>query len=358
MTRPRRPRWSPAAGYGIPDTMRLVLITAAPFEAVSGASFYHRRLLAAWQDMGGEAEVIALETPAKAALADRFDDAAAILVEGSAFELALAALPGLQARGALALIHHPTALEPGTPEPRRNQLKQLETTMLPKFRGVIAASTPIAERLSSEFGVLASRIHVLVPGTDHQPQVAIDADAPFGTPCTILSLGTLTYRKGYDVLLRALALLPDLNWRLILAGEPRDPAYAAEIVDLTDRLGLTDRVERHGAAAGAELAALWARTDLFASATRFEGFGMAIAEAMARGLPVAITDGGAAGDLVVVGAGIVAPVDDVAQFSKALRRLIFSPALRAEMGAIAWNHARSLPQWPEQAAALERILRH
>jgi len=338
--------------------MRLVLITTAPFEAVSGASFYHRRLLAAWQDMGGVSEIIALDAPAAATMADRFDETSAIIVEGSAFELALPAMSGLQARGALALIHHPTALEPGTPEARRNQLKQLETTLLPNFRGVIAASTPIAQRLSSEFGVLASRIHVLVPGTDPQPQVRIDAHAPFGAPCTILSLGTLTYRKGHDVLLRALALLPDLNWHLILAGEPRDTTYADQITALIDDLAIKDRVERHGAAAGAELAALWARADLFASATRFEGFGMAIAEAMARGLPVAITDGGAAGDLVVVGAGIVAPVDDIAQYSKALRRLIFSPALRAEMGAIAWNHARTLPQWPAQAATLERILRH
>lgn len=338
--------------------MRLVLITTAPFEAVSGASFYHRRLLAAWQDMGGVSEIIALDAPAVATMADRFDETSAIIVEGSAFEPALPAMSGLQARGALALIHHPTALEPGTPEARRNQLKQLETTLLPNFRGVIAASTPIAQRLSSEFGVLASRIHVLVPGTDPQPQVRIDAQAPFGAPCTILSLGTLTYRKGHDVLLRALAMLPDLNWHLILAGEPRDAIYADQITALIDDLGINDRVERRGAAAGAELAALWARTDLFASATRFEGFGMAIAEAMARGLPVAITDGGAAGDLVVVGAGIVAPVDDIAQYSKALRRLIFSPALRAEMGAIAWNHARTLPQWPAQAAALERILRH
>ncbi len=340
------------------NLMRLILITIAPFESVSGASFYHRRLLAAWNDMGGTAEVIALASPPAPDFAERFDPSASIIVEGAAFEYAEAIIPALQARGAVALIHHPTALEPGTPEPRRRALKALELSVLPGFRKVIAASAPIAERLTQEFGVPANRLHVLVPGTDHQTRRPIDADAPFGAPCTILSLATLTYRKGHDVLLKALATLTDLDWRLILAGEPRDETYAHNLDTLIEQVGLSGRVERHGALEGAALDTAWARADLFALATRFEGFGMVIAEAMARGLPVAITDGGAAGSLVATGAGIVAPVDDVAQLAKALRRLIFSPALRAEMGGIAWAHARTLPEWPDQAAALRDIIAH
>ncbi len=340
----------------MPMIMRLILITVAPFETISGASFYHRRLLAAWNDMGGTSEVVALaDTPAPD-FVERLDETASIIIEGGAFEVAEAVIPALQARGAVALIHHPTALEPGTPEPRRRALKALELGVLPGFRTVIAASTQIAERLTQEFGVRANRIAVLVPGTDHQIRRVIDGTAPFGSPCTILSLGTLTYRKGHDILLKALATLSDLDFHLILAGEPRDASYAAELTALTEQLGLTDRVERQGALEGAALDAAWARADLFALATRFEGFGMVIAEAMARGLPVAITDGGAAGSLVANGAGIVAPVNDVAQLAKAMRRLIFSPALRAEMGGIAWAHARTLPEWPDQAAALKAIL--
>lgn len=335
--------------------MRLVLITEAPFETVTGASFYHRRLLASWRDMGGETQVVALDETAPETLADRLDDGAAIIVEGAALERAQDAIPALQARGAVALIHHPTALEPGTPEPRRRALKVLERGVLPGFRRVIAASEPIASRLSTEFGVIRDNIHVLVPGTDHQPRRTIEPISSDGAPCTILTLGTLTYRKGHDALLAALAGLDDLDWHLILAGEPRDSGYAAALDQQIERLGIGDRVERYGALAGSALEDAWKRADMFALATRFEGFGMAIAEAMARGLPVAITDGGAAGSLVPDGAGIVAPVDDIAQLGKAMRRLVFSPALRAEMGGIAWHHARGLPTWPEQAASLRAM---
>lgn len=335
--------------------MKLVLITEAPFKSVTGASFYHRRLLAAWGELGGSSEVHALDAPVASSFAARMDAGAFVLVEGAAFEFARDAIPALQARGAIALIHHPTALEPGTPEDRRQALKAFERQVLPGFSRVIAASDPIADRLSAEFGVIRERITVVVPGTDRYPCRTLSPVPPDGSPCTLLALGTLTYRKGHDILLRALATLHDLDWRLVLAGEPRDPDYAAGLDRLSADLGIAGRVERRGPLTGGALDDAWSEADMFALATRFEGFGMAIAEAMARGLPVAICDGGAAGQLVPTGAGIVAPVDDVAQLGKALRRLVFSPALRAQMGAIAWKHAGGLPNWPDQARALRAL---
>lgn len=336
--------------------MRLCLITAAPYETVTGASFYHRRLLSAWGEMGGTFDVVALEAPVPPSFADRFDGGDLVIVEGAAFEHADAAIPALQARGAFALVHHPTSLEPGVPEDRRRQTRAMERRLLPGFARVIAASEPIADRLVSEFGVIRENTVVLVPGTGRQPCRIVDPVPMDGHPCTILSLGTLTYRKGHDVLLKALASLEDLDWHLILSGEPRDRAYEAELDRLARDLGIAGRVERIGPLAGGALDKVWARADIFALATRFEGFGMAIAEAMSRGIPVAITEGGAAGKLVPVGGGIVAPVDDVAQYAKALRRLVFSPALRVQMGAIAWNHAQNLPAWTDQARQLRSLV--
>jgi glycosyltransferase involved in cell wall biosynthesis len=97
------------------------------------------------------------------------------------------------------------------------------------------------------------------------------------------------------------------------------------------------------------LEALWQSADLFALATWHEGYGMAIAEALKRGVPVAVTDGGAAGALVQPEAGVVCPVGDRDQLSKSLRRLIFSAALRREMADAAWKIGQALPTWQTQA---------
>ena len=107
---------------------------------------------------------------------------------------------------------------------------------------------------------------------------------------------------------------------------------------------------------GEALEAAWSNAEIFALATRFEGYGMAIAEALARGIPVAITAGGAAESLVPPEAGIVAPVDDVEQLGKAMRRMIFSPSLRQTMGDAAWRQGQSFPSWTMQAKALREAL--
>ncbi len=91
--------------------------------------------------------------------------------------------------------------------------------------------------------------------------------------------------------------------------------------------------------------------DVFALATHFEGYGMVIAEALKRGLPVAVCDGGAAGALVTPEAGMVCPVGDVAQLSKALRRAIFDVPLRRNLAEAAWHLGQDLPDWNRQAAA-------
>ncbi len=336
--------------------MHLTLITEAPFSAISGASLYHQRVLADYRRAGDQIDIIALDQQAAPTIADQIAPASLILVEASALRWLNDAIPPLQQRGASVLVHHPSALEPGTPESERAALKTLERKFLPGFRQVIAASTPIAERLAHEFCVDPGQITVITPGTDPQPCRSLDPTAPDGGPCTLLSLGTLVPRKGHEILIQALASLRDLDWHLILAGAPRDPIYQRKIINLISDLSLTDRISMRPALSGEALEAAWNQADLFALATRFEGYGMAIAEAIARGLPVAITAGGAAGHLVPPTCGIIAPVDDIAQFAKALRRLIFSPSLRAKLGVEAYHHAQSLPTWPTQAARLRAAL--
>ena len=336
--------------------MHLTLITEAPFHAISGASLYHQRVLADYERAGDQIDVIALDQPAALTLTDQIAPNALILVEASALRWLGEIIPTLQQRGASVLVHHPSALEPGTPEDERAALKALERKFLPGFHRVIAASAPIAERLAHEFCVNPAQITVVTPGTDPQPGRQFDPTEPDGGRCTLLSLGTLVPRKGHDILIQALASLRDLDWRLILAGAPRDPAYHKKLIDLVNDLDLADRISLRPALSGEALEAVWHEADIFVLATRFEGYGMAIAEALARGLPVAITAGGAAAHLVPPACGIIAPVDDTAQFAKALRRLIFSPSLRAMIGAEAYRYAQSLPTWPTQAARLRAAL--
>src|SRR5262249_3232737 len=162
------------------------------------------------------------------------------------------------------------------------------------------------------------RIKVVVPGTDDAPR-SVGAGGP---TCRILSIGTLVPRKGHDLLLRALARLFDLDWQLTIVGSPeRHTVPARELTALADELGIARHVEFAGEVTGEALARLWCDADLFALATHWEGYGMVIAEALKRGVPVVVTQGGAAGDLLTPEAGVVCPAGDQVNLSKALRRV-------------------------------------
>lgn len=343
--------------------MHASLIVPAPFDAVSGGYAYDRRIVAGLRDAGHTMRVV--ELLGAHPVTDEFArDAACAAWDGIASDsrpiidgLALPAFAGLDdalsARNAVGLIHHPTALETGFDADQRAALMTIEKRLMPRLSRIVATSETTAENLVSTFGVSRERIRIVVPGTDPAPRSPGSA----AQTCHILSIGTLIPRKGHDVLLRALARLFDLDWQLTIVGSPeRDPAYAQSLAALVEELGIGKQVRFAGEVVGDALEALWRQADIFALATRWEGFGMVIAEALKRGVPVAVTDGGAAGKLVSAEAGVVCPLDDRINLSKALRRIIFSKELRHGMAEAAWQTGAALPDWPVQVQAFTQAL--
>ena len=110
------------------------------------------------------------------------------------------------------------------------------------------------------------------------------------------------------------------------------------------------------AGAKCELAWGWLYVDWLwvAEGLRRQGLGgrlLAAAEALARGLPVAITAGGAIAEVVPVEAGCISPPGDVMLLTRAMRRVLFDTGMRADMAEAAWQAGQRLPRWRDRAAA-------
>lgn len=343
--------------------MNVSLIVPAPFDMISGGYGYDRRIVSGLREAGHHVDVV--ELPGAFPLVDDLarDGACAAwdrllpetkpVIDG----LALPAFRGLEdaiaARGPIGLIHHPVSLETGLSAAEQAVLGDVERRLLPRLKRLIVTSTTTAETLETQFHIATDRIRVVVPGTDDAPR----CPGSDSSVCEILSIGTLIPRKGHDVLLQALARLFDLDWHLTIAGDPgRDPPHARGLMALTEQLGIAHRVRFAGELVGEALEAAWQAADLFALATHYEGYGMAIAEALKRGLPVVVTAGGAAGALITPEAGCVCPPGDRDQVSKSLRRLIFGRDLRRFMAEQAWQIGQTLPSWETQAAVFAAAL--
>jgi glycosyltransferase involved in cell wall biosynthesis len=277
-----------------------------------------------------------------------------IVVDG----LALGALPEaaseLAGRNPLfALVHHPLALETGLSVQQSQILRASETAALAAVRHVIVTSAATARLVMCDYGVAAERITVARPGND-QPRPVVRGEKDV---VHLLSVGAVVPRKGFDILVAALAMLTDLPWKLTIVGDrTRDTAMTQQIDREIARHGLGDRVATLGAVSSQRLADLYAQADVFALASHFEGYGMAYAEAVAHGLPIVGTSAGAIPETVPAQAGLLVPPGDGSAFAQALRRLISDRDLRSRMAGASRAAAAELPTWRQSAEVFARAL--
>jgi len=166
----------------------------------------------------------------------------------------------------------------------------------------------------------------------------------------LLSVGAVVQRKGFDILIAALAAIADLPWRLTIAGDrTRDAAATAQLDNDIMSNRLSTKIDLLGALPSDRLMALYGTADVFVLASRFEGYGMAYAEALAHGLPVVGTTAGAIPDTVPPEAGILVEPNDVNALARALRMLIENPRERLWFASGAQAAGARLPTWTEQA---------
>ena len=336
---------------------RIAFAVPGDLATPTGGYAYDRRMIAELGRLGWTVDVLALGEgfPCPDAGTKAQDEARLaavapgipIVIDGLAFGVLPEAATALGRRCPLvALVHHPLALETGLSAAEAEAFRGSERAALAATRAVIVTSAATARIVTADYGVAAARITVAPPGTDRAAPALGSRDGIV----RLVSVGAIVPRKGFDLLIAALGTLGDLPWTLAIAGDRgRDPAAAARLDADIARFDLASRVKLLGALPAEKVAALYAGADLFVLASRFEGFGMAYAEALAHGLPVVGTTAGAIPDTVPPGAGLLVPPDDVAALAAALRRLIENQDERRRLAAAARRAADSLPTWQASA---------
>lgn len=275
-----------------------------------------------------------------------------LLIDGLAFGAMPAELVARIRQPIVALVHHPLFLETGLSHEQQRHLHLTEKSALTFVKAVIAVSPSTTATLVDEFSVPHEQITMANPGTDKAPRAV-----GTGAPLQLLSVGSIVPRKAYDVLVRALAAVPG-DWRLTIAGpaERNSDAYAA-LTQALAQTGLGPKVRLVGALARDELDKLYAAADIFVLASLHEGYGMVLAEAMARGLPIVCTTGGAAAETAPDDAAIKVPPGDVAALGAAIASVAGDAGLRKRMGEASWAAGQHLPRWEDTARIIADVVK-
>jgi glycosyltransferase involved in cell wall biosynthesis len=338
----------------------VVFVVPGSIHLRTGGSIYDRRIVDGLRARGWDVEV--REIDVRGASADIYaaiPDATVVVADGLVF----GAHPELAERHRsrlrfVELVHLPLAEAPGLNPDRAARLEERERRAVACASLVVVTGTRTVETII-RYGMPRERVMLIVPGTDRAPLArgsgtvaASGAGRTSAGVVHLLTVATVNAGKGHGTLMRALAAIDARGWRLTCVGSlERDAIEAARVTELVRTLRLEDRVTLAGELDGAAVDAAYDAADVFVLPTLHETFGMAVAEAIARGLPVVSTPAGAIAEVAGDGALLVPP-GDVAALSAALARVIAEPALRDRLATGARAARERLPSWD---AALDKM---
>ncbi len=330
----------------------------------TGGNIYDRRVCAGLAEAGWD--VLVTTTAVRpvpgadagadlARLVSAIPDGATVLIDGLiASPAAAELLPHTGRIRMTVLLHMPLGTAPHTRHDA--SARRSEQAVLRAATGVVATSEWTRQQVLTRYAIPARQVHVARPGVD---QAAAPARPVRGH---LLCVGVLGRHKGQDILVDALADLPDRDWHCVLAGPlDRHPDFVEQLRARITRLRYDHRVRLTGVLTGSALTQAYTTADLLVAPSRSETYGMTVAEALAHGLPViaaavgglpealgSTTDGTRPGQLV--------PPDDPAALAAALRDWLGDEQHRHRLRAAARQRRSTLRGWDQTTREIANAL--
>jgi glycosyltransferase involved in cell wall biosynthesis len=353
----------------------MFFIVPGPLATRTGGYEYDRRMIDGLRALGWCVETRELDgecpcpnacAPAgAAAMLASLPDGALAVVDGLALRSMSDQIERESARlRIVALVHMLVGAETGLGPDVAAQFLTAERRALKASALVVVTGRSVVGEVT-QYGVAESRVLVVEPGTDPAPI----ARGSSGGPLRLLCVATVNRGKGHAILFRALASLSAAgggeraaskcvsDWRLTCAGSlTRDPETVRHLRGQLQADHLEDHITLSGEVDRVELDALYDAADVFVLPTLHETYGMAVAEALARGLPVVSTRTGAIPDLVGDEAGLLAAPGDAQGFSAALGRVMSDSDLRQRLTGGARRARSRLRRWEDAVGVMSRAL--
>jgi glycosyltransferase involved in cell wall biosynthesis len=332
----------------------------------SGGNKYDRRICRGLAALGWDVHEYAVdggwpwpEDEAQRALVrviTELPDGAVVLIDGLiALTVPAVLVPHARRLVLVVLVHLP--LGDGPPGHEVADAQSRECAVLAAATAVVTTSAWTRDLLLDRYPLRPADVAVAEPGTDPAELVPGTADGG-----QLLCVAAVTPHKGHDVLLAALAAVPDLSWRCVLVGTvDRDPDFADLLQRRAKEAGIDDRIWFAGPRTGDELDRAYAAADVLVVPSLGETYGMVVAEALARGLPVIASAVGGLPHTLGHTAdgrrpGLLAPPGDGPALAAALSNWLRDAELRRGLRVAAQERRGTLSDWSVTVDRVAHVL--
>jgi glycosyltransferase involved in cell wall biosynthesis len=315
--------------------------------AAAGWNVHVHEVPGSWPRPDGESHA------ALAHALSRIPDRALVVVDGLVASSAPETIvPEARRLRLVALVHMP--LGEGAAD---DGVREREGAALSAAAAILTTSAWTRRVLLELYPLEVDRVQVAKPGVD-----TAELAPGTATAGALLAVAAVIPGKGHDVLLDALTTLAGLRWQCLCVGSvERDPVFVEGLRRRVAAEGMGGRVRFCGPQAGAELAGSYSAADVLVLPSRAEAYGMVVAEALARGLPVVAADVGGVPEALGHGAGdirpgLLIPPGDAVALGGALRAWLEDADLRRRLRRAAHERRESLAGWSTTIRVVASVL--
>ncbi len=345
--------------------MQILFVIPGDINLPTGGYRYDRKIIDAWRKSGIKVELMSIEgnfpfpshQEKENAIAkiNNFPKADIAVVDGLLGGAAPEFLKHLsQKLPVTALIHHPLCLENGLDKETAGHLKQTEKQGLKHTNAIITTSPQTSRTVANLFNYNPSKITSVLPGVER----GIISNGSDSETINLLCVGSIIERKGHKDLLEALSSLKHLNWKLDCIGSTQfDKSLYANLQSRVTQEELSQKITFHGDVSEQALEAAYSSADIFVLPSLFEGYGMAYAEALVRGIPVIGTIAGAIPETVPENCGILVEPSNIPALSSVIETMITDKKLRNNYRNNAIAAEPNFPTWESSADKFAGILK-
>jgi len=203
-----------------------------------------------------------------------------------------------------------------------------------------------------------TKIEIVYPGIDRSRKLSTERNYKQKKKWNFICVGSIIERKGYHILIEALAQLKDISFTCHIVGIIENKTYYQNLIKTINKRNLNESIMFTGFIPEGDLHALYRTSDIFILPSLHEGYGIVLGDALCQGLPIIATDVGGVSEIIVDNhTGLIITPGKADELADALRKIVGNSRLAEALSRNALDQCECVYTWDTMKDRVKRLFR-